>query len=199
MQKIARIRRNVTDQRQLDVTNRRQFAAAPGRRDYFTLSAPPSLFLVAAVARNGVIGANGRLPWHLPDDLRYFKKVTLGHPEIMGRRTWESLGRPLPGRRNIVVTRRAGYAAPGASVTASLAGAVALCAGEAAAFVIGGAELYAEALPLADGLVLTEIDRDYEGDVRFPAWDRAAWRASRIEEHASADGLRYRFVRYEKA
>jgi len=163
------------------------------------LSAPPRLYLVAAVARNGIIGANGRLPWHLPDDLRHFKKVTLGHPVIMGRRTWESLGRPLPGRENIVVTRRADYAAPGASVAMSLAGAIALCAGESAAFVIGGAEIYGEALPLADGLVLTEIDRDYEGDVRFPAWDRVAWRASQVEEHTSADGLRYRFVRYEKA
>ena len=156
------------------------------------------IYLVAAVARNGVIGANGKLPWHLPEDLQHFKKLTLGHPIIMGRRTWETLGKPLPGRDSIVVTRRAGYEAPGASVAASLQAAIALCAGEPVAFVIGGAELYAEALPLADGLVLTEIDRDYEGDTRFPAWDRGAWRASQREEHASADGLRFRFVLYEK-
>src|SRR5512147_1246059 len=86
------------------------------------------IYLVAAVAKNGVIGARGELPWRLPEDLRHFKKLTLGHPVIMGRRTWESLGKPLPGRENIVVTRRAGFAAPGASVATSLAGAVALCA-----------------------------------------------------------------------
>jgi dihydrofolate reductase len=199
MQKIVRIRRNVTFQRHWDVTGRRQTGSASVHRDYFTLSSAPRLYLVAAVARNGVIGAKGKLPWHLPEDLRHFKKITLGHPVIMGRRTWESLGKPLPGRENIVVTRRADFAAPGASVAASLAGAIALCAGEPVSFVIGGAELYAEALPLADGLVLTEIDRDYEGDTRFPAWDRGAWRASQCEEHEQADGLRFRFVLYEKA
>jgi dihydrofolate reductase len=199
MQNIVRIRRNVTFRRHWDVTGPRQTGAAIPQRDYFTLSSAPRLYLVAAIARNGVIGAKGSLPWHLPEDLRHFRKITLGHPVIMGRRTWESLRKPLPGRENIVVSRRAGFAAPGASVATSLAGAIALCAGEPVAFVIGGAELYAEALPLADGLVLTEIDRDYEGDTRFPAWDRGAWRASQREEHASADGLRFRFVLYEKA
>ena len=159
----------------------------------------PRVCLVAALARNGVIGAQGKLPWHLPEDLRHFKQLTLGHPVIMGRRTWESLGRPLPGRRNIVVTRRAGYAAASASVAASLEAALALCAGEAVAYVIGGAELYAAALPLADGLVLTEIDRDYAGDTRFPEWDRGAWRATQREAHTSKDGVGFEFVRYERA
>jgi dihydrofolate reductase len=159
----------------------------------------PRLVLVAAVARNGVIGAQGKLPWHLPEDLQHFKKLTLGCPVIMGRRTWESLGRPLPGRENIVVTRRADYQAADASIAASLPAAVALCAGEPLAFVIGGAELYAAALPLADGLVLTEIDRDYAGDTRFPAWDREAWKATQRESHASKDGVRFDFVLYEKA
>ncbi len=159
----------------------------------------PRIYVVAALARNGVIGAQGRLPWHLPEDLQHFKKLTLGHPVIMGRRTWESLGRPLPGRENIVVTRRAGYAAAGARIAASLEAAVALCAGAPVAFVIGGAEIYAAALPRADGLVLTEIDADYAGDTRFPAWDREAWKATRREAHASKNGVRFEFVLYERA
>jgi dihydrofolate reductase len=156
------------------------------------------IYLVAAVARNGVIGADGKLPWHLPEDLKHFRNLTLGHPVIMGRRTWESLGKPLPGRENIVVSRRPGFEAPGASVAASLEGAIALCTGESTAFVIGGAEIYAAALPLADGLVLTEIAQDYDGDTRFPAWDRDAWRVSQKETHTSKAGVRFDFVLYER-
>lgn len=155
--------------------------------------------LVAAVARNGVIGAGGKLPWRLPEDLRHFKALTLGHPVIMGRKTWDSLGAPLPDRENIVVTRARGYDAPGAHVAASLEAALALCAGEPIAFVIGGGELYAAALPLADTLVLTEIGRDYAGDARFPAFDRAAWREAQRVPQTAADGLRFDFVRYERA
>ncbi|MGQ0511805.1 MAG: dihydrofolate reductase [Betaproteobacteria bacterium] len=158
----------------------------------------PCIYLVAAVAANGVIGVEGRMPWRLPEDLRHFKALTLGHPVIMGRRTWESIGKPLPGRENIVVTRRAGFDAPGASVASSLGAALALCAGEAVVFVIGGGELYREALPLAQGLVLTEIQRDYAGDTRFPDWDRAPWRETQREPQAAADGLRFDFVRYER-
>lgn len=159
----------------------------------------PRIYLVAAVARNGVIGAAGKLPWHLPEDLQHFKKLTLNHPVIMGRRTWESLGKPLPGRDNIVITRKPGYAAPGASVAASLEAAIALCTGEPVAFVIGGAEIYAAALPLADGLVLTEIQRAFEGDTHFPEWDRKAWRVSQKETHTSAAGVPFDFVLYERA
>jgi dihydrofolate reductase len=162
-------------------------------------TAATRIYLVAAVARNGVIGAHGKLPWHLPEDLRHFKKLTLGHPVIMGRRTWESLGRPLPGRENIVISRSAGFEAPGASVATSLPAAIALCAGEPVAFVIGGAEIYAAALPLADGLVLTEIHKDYDGDSRFPDWDRKAWGASQKETHTSSEGVRFDFVLYERA
>lgn len=161
--------------------------------------AAPRVYLVAAVAANGVIGADGRLPWRLPEDLRHFKSLTLGHPVIMGRRTWESLGRALPGRENIVVTRAPGYAAPGASVAASLDAALALCAGEPTVFVIGGGELYAEALAVADGLVLTEIQRDYPGDARFPDYDRSAWRETQRQPQTGADGLRFDFVLYERA
>ena len=163
------------------------------------MSAAPRVYLVAAVARNGIIGAEGQLPWHLPEDLKHFRKITLGHPVIMGRHTWQSLGKPLPGRENIVVTRRPGYEAAGASVAASVEGAIALCTGEPVAFVIGGAEIYAAALPLADGMVLTEIDAEYAGDTRFPDWDRAAWRATQRETHTSAEGLRFDFALYEKA
>ena len=155
--------------------------------------------IVAAVASNGIIGARGKLPWHLPQDLQHFKRLTLGHPVIMGRRTWESLGKALPARENIVVTRRRGYEAPGAAVASSLDAALALCAGEPIAFVIGGGELYAAALPLAAGLVLTEIHKDFEGDARFPDFDRAKWRETQRESHTAADGMRFDFVLYEPA
>ena len=161
--------------------------------------AGPRVYLVAAVAANRVIGANGKLPWHLPEDLKHFKTLTLGHPVVMGRKTWESLGKALPGRENIVVTRAPGYEAPGASVASSLDAALALCAGEPKVFVIGGGELYAAALSVADGLVLTEIQRDYAGNARFPAYDRAAWRETQRTPHTGADGLRFDFVLYEKA
>jgi dihydrofolate reductase len=159
----------------------------------------PKIYLVAAVAANGVIGRDGQLPWHLPEDLKHFKRLTLGHPIIMGRRTWESIRRPLPGRDNIVVTRQAGYDAPGAAVASSLEGALALCAGESPLFVIGGEQLFAESLPIAAGLVLTEIHRDYEGDVRFPKYDRSRWKETQRESHAAADGTKFDFVLYEPA
>src|ERR687892_231988 len=119
----------------------------------------PRVYLVAAVAANGVIGAGGKLPWHIPEELKHFKRLTLGHPVIMGRRTWESLKGPLPQRENIVVTRTPGYEAPGAAVAASLEAALALCAGEPVAFVIGGSRLLEGALPLAHGLGVTENQR----------------------------------------
>jgi dihydrofolate reductase len=157
----------------------------------------PKIYLVAAVAANGVIGRDGQLPWHLPEDLKHFKRLTLGHPVIMGRRTWESLGRPLPGRDNIVVTHKAGYEAPGAAVASSLGAALALCAGESVVFVIGGQQLFAESLPIAAGLVLTEIYRDYEGDTWFPLYDRSRWRETQRERHTAADGTKFDFVLYE--
>lgn len=160
------------------------------------------LIVIAAVARNGVIGKDNALPWHLPEDLKHFKQLTTGHAVIMGRKTWESLPpkfRPLPNRLNIVVTRNAAYDALGATVATSLDAARKLGAGEAAQqFVIGGAELYAHALPLAQRLELTEIDADYAGDATFPAFDRAQWRAVRREPGVGADGLGYAFVTYER-
>jgi dihydrofolate reductase len=162
-------------------------------------SKAPRVYLVAAIASNGAIGVNGQLPWRLPEDLKFFKQLTLGHPVVMGRRTWESLGKALPGRKNIVVTHRAGYEAPGATVAGSLEEALALCAGEPEAYVIGGNQLFAESLPTADGLVLTEIYRDFAGDTYFPAYDRSKWKETKREAHTAADGMRFDFVRYEPA
>ena len=159
-----------------------------------------TLTLIAAVARNGVIGRDNRLPWHLPADLKHFKALTTGHAVIMGRKTWESLPekfRPLPGRQNIVVTRKAGYAAAGANVVTSLADAVA-AAGGSDAVVIGGAELYVAALPLADRLQLTEIDADYEGDTWFPPRDPRQWRETARDAQRDEAGLGYAFVTYER-
>ena len=156
------------------------------------------IVLVAAVAANGIIGKNGKLPWHLTEDLQHFKRVTLGHPVIMGRKTWESLKGPLPGRENIVITRRAGYEAPGAAVASSLDAALALCAGEPVVCVIGGEQVFKEALSIATDLVMTEIKQDFEGDTRFPAYDRSQWREKKREAHTAANGMRFDFVLYEK-
>jgi dihydrofolate reductase len=164
----------------------------------------PTLILIAAVARNGVIGSANALPWHLPEDLRHFKELTTGHAVIMGRKTWESLPerfRPLPGRRNIVVTRNPAFAAPGATLVNSLEdawqkvgadGTVEQC------FVIGGAELYAHALPLADRLELTEIEAEFPGDAFFPRLDPAAWHETARSRRHSAAGLDFAFVSYQR-
>jgi len=127
------------------------------------------LSLIAAVAENGVIGRGGRVPWHLPEDLRHFRETTWGHPCLMGRRTWESLEGPLAGRRNLVLTRREGYTAPGAELLPSLEAALALFEGAGEElFVCGGGELYREAMPLADRLYLTRVEVAFEGDTLFP-------------------------------
>jgi dihydrofolate reductase len=160
----------------------------------------PVLTLIAAVARNGVIGVDNRLPWHLPADLKHFKQLTTGHTVIMGRKTWESLPakfRPLPGRHNIVVTRNGEYRAEGATVATSLPAAVA-AAQSSEAFVIGGAELYAAALALADCLQLTEIAADFDGDTHFPAIDPAQWREAARETGQDEAGLGYAFVTYRR-
>lgn len=154
--------------------------------------------LVAALSRNRVIGVGNRLPWRLPEDLARFKRLTMGAPVIMGRRTRESLGRALPGRRNIVVTRARDAAWEGCLVAHSLDEALALGGDAIEAFVIGGAELYAAALPRADRLYLTLIDAEYAGDACFPAFDPAAWREVARAPGVSADGVGYAFVDYER-
>lgn len=161
-------------------------------------SGRPALALIAARARNGVIGADHRLPWRLPEDLRHFRALSVGHAVLMGRRTWESLRGALPERQNIVVTRQSGYVAVGAEVAASLDAALARVVRPPPAFCIGGGELYRAALPLASTVHLTEIDRDFEGDTTFPPLDPAQWRQTARERHTHAvpDGYDYAFVTY---
>jgi dihydrofolate reductase len=158
----------------------------------------PAVSLVAAVARDGGIGRRGELLVRLPEDLRRFKAITLGHPVVMGRKTWQSIGRALPGRRNIVVTRDPGLRLDGAETAPSLDAALALAADSAVLHVIGGAELYALALPLADELQLTEIDAEFAADTFFPAWDRSRFVLAAREPHETADGLRYSFATYKR-
>lgn len=158
------------------------------------------LSVIAAVARNGTIGKDNALLWRLPEDLQFFKRTTLGCPVIMGRKTWDSIGRPLPGRRNIVVTRNAQWTAPGAETVPSLADALALIRDVAKVFVIGGAQIYAQALPQADEVILTEIDRDFDGDTFFPAWDRRAFDEVARETHRAPppNDFDYAFVVYRR-
>ena len=155
--------------------------------------------LVAAVARNGVIGRDGSIPWRLPEDMRHFRDLTMGHPVVMGRKTWESLPdrfRPLPGRDNVVVTRNPDWAAQGADRAASVEDALRLLDSEPKVFVIGGGDIYGSALPLADELQLTEIDAEIEGDTTFPDWDRAEFEEISREPHVAEDGTPYAFVTY---
>ncbi len=175
-----------------------QPAHGAGARD--DAGVPRALAIVAAIAANGTIGAGGGLPWRLPEDLRHFRSLTTGHAVVMGRRTWQSLGRPLPGRQNLVVSRDPGFVAPGAEVAPGLDEALALVHLPLPVFCIGGAELYALALARADTLHLTEIAKDFEGDVRFPAFDRGAWREVAREPHVAPppDAFAYAFVTYAR-
>jgi len=156
-----------------------------------------ALTLIAAVGTNGVIGVAGGLPWRLPADLQHFKALTLGKPVLMGRRTWDSLGRPLPGRRNLVVTRQAGFAAAGAEVFATVEAALMAVADQPEVMVIGGGELYKQLLPQAAVLELTEVAATLEGDAFFPAFDAAIWPEVSRELHAADErhAYAYTFVR----
>ena len=158
----------------------------------------PTVSLIAAVARNGGIGRRNALLVRLPEDLAHFKRTTLGAPVVMGRRTWQSIGRPLPGRRNIVVTGNPQFEAPGAETAPDLPSALARVVDAPKVFVIGGASLYAAALPAADELVLTEIDADFEADTFFPTWDRRQFRETARADQRTADGLAYSFVTYTR-
>lgn len=163
------------------------------------MSTQPEIVLIAAVARNRVIGRDNALPWRLKADLAHFKAATLGHPILMGRKTWDSLGRPLPGRRNIVVTRDAQFAANGAEVYTSLDAALAAIA-EGKVFVIGGADIYRQMLPRASALVLTEIDAEVAGDAFFPEFSRETFvEVSRSAQRANADNDHdFAFVEYRR-
>lgn len=164
-------------------------------------SSRPRVGLIWAQARGRVIGRDGAMPWHLPEDLAHFKRTTLSHPVVMGRKTWESLPprfRPLPGRTNIVVTRQPDWQAPGARRASSLAQALQSCADAERIWVIGGAEVYAQALPLADELVVTEIDAEVEGDAFAPAIG-ADWQQVAREPLVAADGTRLAFVTWRRS
>jgi dihydrofolate reductase len=157
--------------------------------------------LVAAVARGGVIGRDGGIPWRLPEDMARFRELTMGNSVVMGRKTWESLPdqfRPLPGRGNVVVTRNADWSAQGADRAASLVEALTLLESEPEVFVIGGGEIYAAALPFADALLLTEIDAEVDGDTTFPTWDPGEFEETSRESRVSEDGTRFAFVTYRR-
>ncbi len=151
------------------------------------------LSIIAALSRNRVIGKDNQLPWRLPADLKHFKAVTLGKPVIMGRKTFESIGKPLPGRDNIVVTRNPHFRADGLAVVHSLDAALAQAHNAPEIMLIGGAQLYAEALPRAQRLYLTLIDADIDGDAQFPEYNPAEWRETAREDHASDENNHYRY------
>ncbi len=153
------------------------------------------------MARNRVIGADGRIPWHLPEELKRFKRLTLGHHIIMGRKTWESIGRPLPGRTSVIVTRQRGYRAPGAKVVHSLDEAIAACGSDDEIFVIGGAELYSQSLSRAGRLYLTTVDAEVAGDTLMPDIAAGEWREVSAAAFAADERHRHAFrcVTYERS
>lgn len=156
-----------------------------------------SISLIVAMDKNRLIGANGRLPWHLPDDMKWFREQTMGKPVIMGRKTFESIPerfRPLPGRHNIVLTHRRDYAAEGVTVVHTIEAALTAAGDVAEIVVIGGAELYTQLLPQADRLYLTQIDAEFDGDAYFPEFDLAVWHEIYRQEHLADDRHDYAFT-----
>jgi len=160
----------------------------------------PRASLIVAMAKNRVIGVNNTLPWHLPADLKHFKTLTMGHHIVMGRKTYESIGKPLPGRTSVVVTRNTGYSVPGVIVVHSLEEALSVCGEDDEVFVIGGAELYRQAIKFADRIYLTEIDADISGDAHFTEFDRKLWQEAGRVSHApdEKNAHAFHFVVYER-
>lgn len=160
----------------------------------------PKISLIVAVAQNGIIGTGGTMPWHITEDFAHFKAVTLGHSVIMGRKTYESIGRPLPRRRNIVITRNADLRIEGCEMAPSLEAAIEMCAGEEEAFVIGGGEIYRQAMPLAHKLYITHVGVSVEGDTRFPEIAPAEWQEVWREEWQRGKEFEhpFAFVNYER-
>ncbi len=150
--------------------------------------------IIVAIARNGVIGCENKLIWHISEDLKRFKSITSGHPVVMGRKTFESLGRALPDRTNVVVTRNPAYRAEGAATASSLEEALARFPGTEEVFIIGGGEIYRQALPAADRLYLTVVDHDYRGDTCFPEWNKEEWELVREERHERGEKFPYPFT-----
>jgi len=159
-----------------------------------------SLSLIVAMAQNRTIGVNNSLPWRCPEDLKHFKALTMGHHLIMGRKTFDSIGKPLPGRTTVVVTRNPTLRIDGCVMARSLEEAIAYCAGDDEIFIVGGAELYAQALPLADTLYITEIQQEVAGDAHFPEFDRAQWQevAREVRSQRAPQPLQYHFVIYRR-
>lgn len=156
------------------------------------------LSIIVAMAQNRAIGRDNQLLWHISADLRRFKAITMGHPVIMGRRTYQSIGRPLPGRLNIVVSRNPSFSAEGCTVAQSLEAALALCPAGDEVFVIGGGQIYAQALPLAQRMYITLVHSDMEADTFFPEFDPAQWRVVAEQAGGQADGLSFTFIDMER-
>jgi dihydrofolate reductase len=159
-----------------------------------------SISIIVAMASNRIIGIDNTLPWRIPEDLKHFKALTMGHHLVMGRKTYDSIGRPLPGRTTVVVTRDHSLKIEGCIVAHSLDEAIAACAGDSEFFVVGGAEIYAQALPLADTLYATEIQQEIAGDAHFPEFDKKAWQEVAREKRSQAEPqlLEYHFVTYRR-
>ncbi len=159
----------------------------------------PRVSIIVAMARNRVIGRDGQLPWHIPEDLKRFKQLTMGHHIVMGRKTWESLGRLLPGRRHVIVSRQPDYRVPGAQIVRSLDTAIAACAGDEEIFIIGGGEIYRQALTLTDRIYLTQVALDAEGDTAFPELQPQNWKeAAREHKVDPASGIEYVFLTLQR-
>jgi dihydrofolate reductase len=158
----------------------------------------PIISIIVAVAENNVIGRDNQLIWHISEDLKRFKELTMGHHIIMGRKTWESIGRPLPGRKSIIVSRNANFKAEGAAVAGSLLEAIDYAKNDTEVFIIGGGEIYRGALPLAHKLYLTKVHRRFEGDVFFPEIDTMKWKVEleKKGKPTEIDGLEYTFINY---
>jgi dihydrofolate reductase len=158
------------------------------------------LSIIVAMAKNRTIGANNTLPWRCPEDLKYFKARTMGHHMIMGRRTFDSIGKPLPGRTTVVVTRNSELSIEGCLVAHSLKEAIAVCAGDDEIFITGGAELYRQAISLSDMLYITEIQQDVEGDAHFPEFDKSTWQevSREVRSQEIPQPLDYHFVTYRR-
>ncbi len=159
-----------------------------------------SLSIIVAMARNRTIGVNNTLPWRCPEDLKHFKALTMGHHMIMGRKTFDSIGKPLPGRTTVVVTRDRNLKIEGCVVAHSLQDAIAACAGDEEIFIVGGAELYRQALPLVDTMYITEIQQEVEGDAHFPDFSKREWRetAREVKAQETPQPLEYHFVTYRR-
>lgn len=160
----------------------------------------PELAIIVAMAKNRTIGVNNTLPWRCPEDLKHFKALTMGHHMIMGRKTYDSIGKPLPGRTTVVVTRDRNLMIEGCLVVHSLPEAIAACGNDEKIFIVGGADIYTQSLALADALYITEIRQDVEGDAHFPEFDRSKWqelaREKRTQE--TPQPLQYHFVTYQR-